>query len=275
MDAEGRDAARDAARDLAQANEVVSIVRRTVGDALIGAYLHGSAVLGGMRGTSDVDVLAVIDRPTAPHERRAIVDGLLAISGRRARRGPARPVELTLAVRSEIWPWRYPPRIEMQYGEWLRDDYVSGVVPGPEASPDAAILLAVARSHGRALRGPPLTELTDPIPPDDVRRSAVAGVPGLVADLATDTRNVLLTLARIWCTLDTGDIRTKDAAAAWAAERLPEPLRSPLTESGRMYLAGEDRDDWGDDAPTARATADTLVRNIERLTSMPAGRQAP
>ena len=46
------------------AHEVIAIVRDVLGEALIGAYLHGSAVLGGLRPTSDIDVLAVIDRPT-------------------------------------------------------------------------------------------------------------------------------------------------------------------------------------------------------------------
>ena len=39
------------------------------------------------------------------------------------------------------------------------------------------------------------------------------GVPSLMADLADDTRNVLLTLARIWTTVATGEIRSKDEAA--------------------------------------------------------------
>src|SRR6266540_352922 len=35
--------------------------------------------------------------------------------------GPARPVELTIVVQSEVRPRRYPPRRELWYGEWLCD----------------------------------------------------------------------------------------------------------------------------------------------------------
>ena len=108
------------------AHEVVAIVRDVLGEALIGAYLHGSAVLGGLRPTSDVDVLAVIDRRTTEPERGALVDRLLEVSGRRARRGPGRPIELTILVQSDVRPWRHPPRVEFLYGEWRRNDYEAG-----------------------------------------------------------------------------------------------------------------------------------------------------
>ena len=51
-------------RDAEQIAQVVAIAREVFGASLLGAYLHGSSVLGGMLRTSDVDVLAVIDRTT-------------------------------------------------------------------------------------------------------------------------------------------------------------------------------------------------------------------
>ncbi|MCE3277338.1 MAG: nucleotidyltransferase [Propionibacteriaceae bacterium] len=68
-----------------------------------------------------------------------------------------------------------------------------------------------------ALVGPPPAQLLDPVPDDDLIRGAIAGIPQLLGDLESDTRNVLLTLARIWTTLQTGQIRSKDAAAALGA----------------------------------------------------------
>jgi streptomycin 3"-adenylyltransferase len=249
--------------------EVVGIVRDVLGEALVGAYLHGSAVLGGLRPTSDIDVLAVIDRETGLEERRAIVDRLLGISGRRAYRGPGRPVELTIVITSAVRPWRYPPRTEFQYGEWLRDDYEAGRTPEPGPSPDLAPLIAMTLAGAAAgqppLMGPPATDVFDPVPPADLRRAIVAGVPGLIADLETDTRNVLLTLARVWATLATDTLQSKDAAAAWAVDRLPEAHRPVLVRARSMYLEGRDEDDWGDMKPAVRAHADLVVAEIQRL----------
>jgi predicted nucleotidyltransferase len=246
------------------AHEVVAIVRDVLGDALLGAYLHGSAVLGGLRETSDIDILAVLDRPTTEAHRAALVDRLLEISGRRARRGPGRPIELTILVQSDVRPWRHPARVEFLYGEWRRDEYERGLVPGPEPMADLGPEIALTLAGNVALAGPPPAEVLDPIPQADLRRAITAGVPSLMNDLETDTRNVLLTLARIWATLATAKITTKDVAAEWALERMPADLAGPLNLAREMYLDGWDRDDWGSELAAARATANHLVAEIRR-----------
>ena len=249
----------------ALAETVVLIVRETLGDGLIGAYLHGSAVLGGLRPTSDLDVLAVINRATTEDERRVLVQRLLEISGRRAYRGPARPVELTILVASDVRPWRVPPRIEFLYGEWLRDDYEAGRIPAPEAMPDFGPEIALTLQGNVALAGPPPAEVLDPVPPAELRRAVAAGVPSLLANLESDTRNVLLTLARIWATVATDVIGSKDEAATWALERLPAEHRGVLNRAREMYLEGWDEDDWGPAKPAVRAHAAYVIEEIERL----------
>ena len=246
------------------AHEVVAIVRDVLGEALVGAYLHGSAVLGGLRATSDIDVLAVIDRPSTDPERRALVDRLLEISGRRARRGPGRPIELTVLVQSDVRPWQFAPTVDLLYGEWMRDDYEGGASWSPKPMPDLAPEIALTLAGQRALFGPPPAAVLDPVPPPELRRAVVAGIPGLLLDLDADTRNVLLTFARIWATVVTGEICSKDQAAAWALERMPDSLAGPLNLAREMYLAGRERDDWADELPAARATATHLVREIRR-----------
>jgi len=245
------------------AAEVVRIVREQLGGGVLGAYLHGSAVLGGLRATSDVDVLVVLDRPTTDIERFAITDKMLEISGRRARRGPGRPVELTLVIQSEVRPWHYPPMSEMQYGEWLRDEYVGGLVPGPERSPDLAPLITMVLAGNHPLFGPPPAEVLDPVPIDDVRRAIVAGIPGLFQDIDTDTRNVLLTLARIWSTLATNQIRSKDAAADWAIDVLPKEHRPLMSLARDTYVEGiDDPGTWAKLTAEARALAAHIVGEI-------------
>ena len=74
-----------------QAQSIVLLVSDVFGGDVLGAYLHGSAVVGGLRPNSDLDILVVLRRP---RERRALVEALLEVSGARARRGRASgPVE--------------------------------------------------------------------------------------------------------------------------------------------------------------------------------------
>ncbi|MFB7513343.1 aminoglycoside adenylyltransferase family protein [Streptomyces sp. NPDC056144] len=246
------------------ARRVVRLVREALGEeTVLAACLHGSAVLGGLRPTSDVDVLAVLARPTTERERRALTDALLAVSGARAYEGPARPVELSLVVHSEVRPWRYPPVCEYLYGEWLREDFERGVTPAPAPCPDLAPLLTMARAGDRSLHGPRPSELFGPVPEADLRAAIAGGVPDLLADLDGDTRNVLLTLARILTTLRTGRILSKDAAADWVMGELPQGERVLLAAARDQYLAGE-YGEWSALLPEVRAHAAHLADAINK-----------
>jgi streptomycin 3"-adenylyltransferase len=88
-------------------------------------------------------------------------------------------------------------------------------------------------------------------------------VPELLGELDTDTRNVLLTLARIWTTLAAGAIRAKDAAADWALPRLPAEHR-PVLSNARVIYVGDRDERWDDDLlPGVRPCADFLVEAID------------
>jgi streptomycin 3"-adenylyltransferase len=232
---------------------------------VVGAYLHGSAVLGGLRPRSDIDVLVVSRRATTREEKRRLVDRLLAISGR-SPPAPQRPVELTIVVESEIRPWRRPASFDFQYGEWLRREFESGnVEPWPTTTnPDVASLITMVLLADRPLLGPPPAEIFDPIPRDDYVKAMKAAVEDVLRGLDDDTRNMLLTLARIWSSLATGEIRSKDDAAEWALDRLPEEHRAVLARARAVYL-GEEDERWDDLAPRVRPHADYVVAEIERL----------
>ena len=240
-------------------------VRDVVGPDVVGAYLFGSAVLGGLHPRSDVDVFVVTSRPMLARERRGVVDRLFDISGSRARRGPARPVELTVVVQSDVRPWRYPPRCDFQYGEWLRAEFERGAIPGPSLSPDLAPLITMVLQGGRPLFGPPPAEVLDPVPHEDLLRAILEGVPGLLADLESDTANVVLTLARIWTTVETGRIRSKDGAADWALARLPEEQRPVLARARAIYLGDEDR--WDDLWSSVPDHADHVIGQVVRASA--------
>ncbi|GAA4043709.1 aminoglycoside adenylyltransferase family protein [Streptomyces shaanxiensis] len=241
------------------AQHIVPLLHHTLGTTILGIYLHGSATLGGLRPHSDIDVLVVVSEPTTQAQRRALVRELMKVSG-----GASRPVELIVVVQDDVRPWRYPPTCDFLYGEWLRADYERGVTSVPEPSPDLAPLLTMVLLANAPLYGPPPAELLDPVPPADLRRAIVTAVPELLTELDSDTRNVLLTLARIWTTLDTGAIRSKDAAADWALARLPAEHRPVLAHARAVYL-GDEEEHWGDDLlPGVRPCADALVDAVKR-----------
>jgi streptomycin 3"-adenylyltransferase len=247
-----------------QAEQVVRLVDQVLGPDHIGSYLHGSAVLGGLRPASDVDILTVTARSLDDAQRRALVAGIMPLSGARAGR---RPVELTIVVQSDIRPWRYPPVCDFLYGEWLRAEYEAGMVPGREPIATVSLELSVARAGDHPFFGPPPAQVLDPVPTADLTRASLAGIPSLLGDLATDRRNVLLAFARIWFTLANGTIATKDAAAAWALTRLPVAHRPVLEYARRLYLTqGYADEEWSDDlSAQVPAHVDEVLRRIGEL----------
>ncbi len=249
-----------------QIDAVVGTVRDLFGADLVGVYPHGSTATGRLRPGSDLDVMAVLRRPTTSVERRLLLERLLVVSG-----VGTRPIELTLVVGSDVRPWRYPPTCEFLYGEWLRRDFETGMVPDPAPSPDLAVLISMVLASGRRLHGPPPAEVLDPVPDGDVRRSCVDAIPGLLANLATDTANVLLTLARCWSTVATGRIRAKDEAADWALERLDGELADAVARARAVYLDGSDGD-WDGLRPCLPEHAHALAERV--VTALDRGRPA-
>lgn len=86
-----------------QLGKIVRLVNDTLAPQALGAYLHGSAVQGGLRPASDIDVLVVAEHSLTDRERRVLTDELLRISGA----GPqTRSLELTVVLQSQVRPWR-------------------------------------------------------------------------------------------------------------------------------------------------------------------------
>jgi predicted nucleotidyltransferase len=248
-----------------QASTALPILAQCLGESLVAVYLHGSAVSGGLRPNSDVDLLAIVDAPTTFESRQRLVKELMQISARHpAKPGGPRCLEVMIFERSALASTERPFRGEFVYGEWLRDDFEAGTVPEPVVDPDFTLVLAQARPAAIPLFGPAATELLPAIADADIRQAMLGALPALMDNLRGDERNVLLTLARMWRTLEVGDFVPKDAAAQWAIPRLPADAAAPLNLARAAYL-GEQSDDWGPLQRESQRAADLI---FERLTTM-------
>ncbi len=101
-----------------------------------------------------------------------------------------------------------------------------------------------ARKYSNVLKGVEAKKLIPCISIEDIRKAIQYSLPGLIASLKGDERNVLLTLSRMWFTLETGEICTKDIAAEWVYSKLPKDM-SPLLEIAKEAYLGNLQDDWG------------------------------
>lgn len=229
-----------------------------------GAYLYGSGATAGLRPDSDIDLLILTRRSLTIPERSSLVSVLLSVSGWKGHVSEfpevadRRPLEVTNLVIGDLQPLTETPRCDFQFGEWMREELLDGHVPSSAFDPDVVILLATALSSHRVLYGPALESFVDPVPPALLQRAQLAVVPDLVKDLAGDERNVLLTLARILVTIETGHIVSKDCAAQRVAPRLTGHDRALLELAREDYL-GISRVHWNSRSNHAAVLARTLA----------------
>lgn len=223
-----------------QLSAVCDVLRSRLADQLLAVHLYGSAVDGGLKPSSDLDLMVSVAQPLTESARNELMHELLHHSAPPGSSTLLRALEVTVVAIGEVVPWRYPPRREMQFGEWLREDILNGRIEPEMLDVDLAILLTKARKHSTALVGPSAAELFDSVPAADLRRAMLDTCKqwNTGEDWEGDEITVLLALARIWFTACTGKIASKDAAASWAMERLPDAHRQVMSHALHAYLRG-------------------------------------
>ena len=245
-----------------QIQSVLGILHHSLGATLLGVYLHGSAVSGGLQPQSDIDLLAVVETELTESQRNGLLFELLRLSGRHpAVPGGPRCLEVMVFCRSDLACGDYPVRAEFVYGEWLRDAFEAGESPIPKRDPEYSLVIAQARQEAIPLLGPPTNELLAEISLEHIRQAMRDAIPDLLNGLHGDERNVLLTLARMWYTARMGKFVTKDAAAKWAIPRLSDQNAVMLDHARRAYL-GEVTDDWSSQGDAVQRLARQMGESI-------------
>jgi hypothetical protein len=228
---------------LSWARRLTGFLDQASGGRLRGAYLHGSAVLGGwIPGRSDVDVLLVTDRNLAPARLAAVAEVLAG----GAADCPGTGLECSVVTAGQAQqpgaPW--PFVLHVQGGA---DS--TRVVRGDEPAGDRDLLMhyVVCRAAGWSLYGPPPQELIGSVP-----RPAILGY--LADELSWGLDNApepyaVLNACRALVFVADGQIVSKITGGAAALDRGfgPPVVISRALEQQRGSRAGQ--------APAADAIA--------------------
>ncbi|OCH98441.1 adenylyltransferase [Legionella jamestowniensis] len=245
-----------------QLNECLDVLTKVLGTDLLGVYLYGSFLVGGLQKYSDIDLFVVTNRATTSDEKRVLITHLLQISGIYMK-STKPPLEMTLVEKKAINPWHYPPLFDFQYGEWLRQSFERGnVEPWPSREmPDLALIITQVLLKSHTLFGLKPERLLALVPYSDFIKAMLHDLERLSADLNEDTRNVLLTYARIWSTLVTNEIRSKPDAADWVMQYLPKMYLPVINRAKSICIGGED-DYWDDINVLVKSCADFMLSKI-------------
>ncbi|MBS0286058.1 MAG: DUF4111 domain-containing protein [Proteobacteria bacterium] len=246
-----------------QIEQCLDLLRQIFSKDLLGVYLFGSALIGGLQKYSDIDLFVVIKRSTTPEEKKLLAESLLKISGIYMK-SPKFPIEMTLVVQSAVNPWQYPPQFDFQYGEWLRETFEAGKSEPWQTKemPDLALIITQVLLSSKTLLGPAPDQLLTKVPYADFINAMSHELSSLMNSVQTDTRNVLLTLARIWRTLETDTISSKPVAADWVISRLPNQYQIVL-QRAKAICIGDEKEQWDDLSSLIAPAADFMFGKLK------------
>lgn len=251
-----------------QLKDSLELLKMILGPDLLGVYLYGSSVVGGLQKYSDIDLFVVTNRTTTSEEKTKLIANLLQISGIYMKSSKL-PIEITLVEKAAINPWHYPPHFDFQYGDWLRESFEKGIIEPwiTHEMPDLALMVTQVLLKSQTLWGLEPEKLLAHVPYHDYIRGMIHDLNRLAMDLENDTRNVLLTYARIWSTVKTNSIRSKPAAADWVIYHLPK-VYQPVMRRAKSICIGVEKEHWNDIQELIKSCADFMVDKINAQISL-------
>ncbi|EHM2231689.1 aminoglycoside adenylyltransferase family protein [Salmonella bongori] len=220
-------------------------ITHVTGDTLLAIHLYGSAIAGGLKPNSDIDLLVTIRQPLTDAQRAMLMQALLALSSPPGLSSDKRALEATFVVYSQLVPWFFPPSREMQFGEWLREDIGRGIYEPAQQDWDIVLLITQMLDASIPLKGEHAEKLFIPAPAEQLLKALRYPLNfwQSAADLEGDEYHIVLTLARIWYTLSTGRFVAKDVAADWLLPQLPADYATTLRAAQHEYL-GLEKKNW-------------------------------
>ncbi len=246
-----------------QVKQVISIAENLFEDKILGMYLYGSYVLGGLQPNSDLDILILTKKEISDTTRIEFTKNLMKISGAVGNL-EKRPLEIAIINQKDITPLKFPPRCEYMYGEWRRKEMEKGEIPKPFYDFDIIILLWQVKNYSITIKGKKAENIIPFITKNDIKKAVKFSFNEVVKNIKGDERNVLLTLARMYFTLETGEICSKNIAGKWCIKKLPNSLIPVMQMAVKEYL-GEVSVVWDNFENEVLLLTDFLKNKIENI----------
>lgn len=214
-------------------------VSQSLGNQLVGAYLHGSLAMGCFNPErSDLDLLFV----TADHPSSAAKHDLARLCLEWSAK--PRPLELSFVRRGVLHPWQYPTPYEFHFSEdWrerFQDDLLSGAwrdwpVDDSRTDPDLAAHVMMIRRRGLCLLGQPIRDVLPEVPRRDYLDSILRDFDWALERLADNPVYAVLNFCRIYWYLVEDLVGSKEEAGVWALEYLPVEHHPVVDQALQVY----------------------------------------
>ncbi len=162
---------------------ITAAFRQELGENLTGIYLHGSAAFGSMSEGSDLDFIAVTERPPTQEQKEHLIAALLQLE----REAPAKGLEMSVVLLRDCRDFVYPTPYRLHYSPMHRRAFEQDLagycrrMQGVDY--DLAAHFTVIRRVGIVLFGSPVREVFGPVPFADYLDSICRDVAGAAQDI--------------------------------------------------------------------------------------------
>ncbi|EQB8288533.1 nucleotidyltransferase domain-containing protein, partial [Escherichia coli] len=93
-----------------QLSQALNVIEHHLGSTLLAVHLYGSALDGGLKPCSDIDLLVTVTAQLDETVRQALFVDFLEVSASPGQSEALRALEVTIVVYGDVVPWRYPAR---------------------------------------------------------------------------------------------------------------------------------------------------------------------
>lgn len=224
----------------------VEAARETIGENLLGVYLHGSAAMGCFNPkSSDLDLLVGVKETLDDSTKRRFMDRVVALHEEfvKASGSSHAGIEMSVLLQKDCKPFVYPTPFDLHFSamhlKWYKDnpdDYVQKMKGSDE---DLAAHITITRARGRCLFGMPIEDFFGEVPAENYFDSIRADVENAESEITENTNYLVLNLARVLAFKKDGLVLSKPEGGKWALENIPAEYHGIIKAALIEYESGE------------------------------------
>ena len=242
--------------------EIMAVSRRALGEKLTGVYLHGSLAMGCFNPEkSDIDFLIVVGGKLTEQEKRAVMDGLLALCPDVPKKGMEMSVVLDAYCRSFVYPTPYELHFA-NHALWLyREQPKLYLEKYQGTDPDLAAHFTITKYRGKTLYGEPIPQLFGDIPKEAYWDSIRLDILHPEEQAEENPLYIILNLCRVAACREEEKILSKAEGGIWGIEHTEERFRPMLEDALAAYRTEQTA--FQPDMETAKSFCRYMLRRLE------------
>jgi predicted nucleotidyltransferase len=232
-----------------EANEALSTIVRSfkkiLRGNLVGIYLHGSLAMGCFnRGTSDIDLLVVVNDPLEVKTKKDIIHSTFEIA--KMTGIPDKGLEFSVILRTYLEKFVFPTPYELHYSKSWHKSYEDGKIDytKTEKDPDLAAHITVTLNRGVTLFGKRIADIFHPIPEKYYVTSIMYDIQEGKKDILKDPGYYIFSLCRVLYYLEEKVVSSKTEAAKWALTKVPDRFKHVIENASLLYKGTRKKMDW-------------------------------